>query len=187
MKKGLPKSINLLEPINSPTDAFSKLYEWVFKVGRYLLVFVEIGVIGVFVARFIMDGMNNDLKKQVNDKVKILSQTEFRTNEIRYRNLQKLFTDIDTLDQGNGQKINSQEISAILDSIPRNIKLENFSYNDSRVSSTFSASSFEDVKSYEAFLKQNTKYSDVKLNLEKTGDSQSDITFSVTYQIIQGS
>jgi len=52
MPKKISDSINLLQPLEAPEDAFAKIYDWILSVGRYLLVIVEIGVLAVFFSRF---------------------------------------------------------------------------------------------------------------------------------------
>ncbi|HNZ70667.1 MAG TPA: hypothetical protein PKJ86_01500, partial [Candidatus Dojkabacteria bacterium] len=87
MPKEMPKSINLLNPVIAPQDAWSKVYDWVTKAGRYILVGVEIVVLGVFFARFIFDRQNNKLSDDINNKVNyILSNENLRRDEIRFRN-----------------------------------------------------------------------------------------------------
>ena len=48
ISKKQPKAINLLDPVYSPHDTFSKAYDWMVNIGKYLLIFVEIIVLGVF-------------------------------------------------------------------------------------------------------------------------------------------
>ena len=54
ISKKQPKAINLLDPVYSPHDTFSKAYDWMVNIGKYLLIFVEIIVLGVFFSRFIL-------------------------------------------------------------------------------------------------------------------------------------
>ena len=67
------KSINFLDPIITSSDVLGNAYIWLFNIGKYLLVAVEIIVLGVFFARFVLDKKNNDLTESVNDKVVLLS------------------------------------------------------------------------------------------------------------------
>ena len=45
-------SINLIDPVYTENDAFTKAYEWMVTIGKYLLIFVEMIVLGVFFSRF---------------------------------------------------------------------------------------------------------------------------------------
>ncbi len=179
MRKKLPKSINLVESINTPGDAFTIFYEWAFIVGRYLLVFVQILVVLVFVMRLTVDKINNDLTKEINNQVEVLLQSGVKENEGVFRNFQAFFYDLDYLDET--QVKNSRRIVSVLDNIPEDIELLSYSFSSNRINCDFEASSLEDIKNYEAFLKQSPEYSNVRLELKKLGDENYE--FSVNYII----
>jgi len=115
MKKKLPNSINLIETINPPGDTFTIFYEWTFTIGRYLLIFVQIIVIVVFIIRLTVDRINNDLTHEINNQVELLLQADIRQNEVKYRNFQTLFKDLDLLEET--QVKHARTIVAVLDSI----------------------------------------------------------------------
>ena len=89
-----PQSINFLEPVYSPTDVWSNAYIWLVNVGKYLLIFVEIIVLGVFASRFFLDKTNNDLTDSINNNVSMLSNDSWKQNAILYENYQTLFVDV---------------------------------------------------------------------------------------------
>lgn len=179
MRKKLPKSINLIETINAPGDTFTIFYEWTFTIGKYLLIFVQVVVIAVFIVRLTADRINNDLTRDINNQVELLLQAEIRENEGKYRTFQTLFEDLDLLDETQVQ--NSRRIVSVLDSIPSNINLVNFSFNDNRISSNFTATSLDAITKYETFLKQSPQYSDVRINLEMLNEDSYEL--SVNYII----
>jgi hypothetical protein len=183
MVKKLPKSINLIDTINPPGETFTIFYEWSFTVGKYLLIFAQVVVIAVFIMRLYVDRINNDLTMDINKQVEFLMQGDLRANEAKYRNIQKLFNDLALLD-ANHEK-NSRKIVSVLDSVPNSVTLLDFSFATNRVGANFIASSLEDIRRYEAFLKQNPEYSNVSLNLEKKGAEDQEIEFSVTYLIVK--
>ncbi len=182
MVKKLPKSINLIDTINPPGETFTIFYEWSFTVGKYLLIFAQVIVIAVFIMRLYVDRINNDLTMDINKKVDLLMQGNLRANEAKYRNIQILFQDLALLDT-NHEK-NTKKIISVLDSVPNSVTLLDFSFSTNRVGANFMASSLEDIRRYEAFLKQNPEYTNVNLNLEKKGSEDKKIEFSVTYLII---
>ncbi len=190
MSKKLPRSVNLIETIAPPGDAFTIFYEWAFKVGKFLLIGVQVIVIIVFVMRLSVDRIRNDLTSDINNQVELLMMPDFRKNEAKFRDLQTLFEDFSKLDETHQR--NARQIVSVLDSIPENIELENFSFNNGAISSSFSvmaqddqreSSALEVVKKYETFLKQDPTYADVNLNLEQKGDGGSEIEFRVSYII----
>ncbi len=179
MRKKLPKSINLIETINTPGDTFTIFYDWTFTIGKYLLIFVQIIVIVVFFVRLSVDKVNNDLTRDINNQVELLLQAEVRENEGRYRKWQVFLDDLDRLDRA--QVKNSRNIVSVLDSIPEEITLDSFSFNSGRIMSSFEAESFDSIKSYEAFLERSPEYNNIRISLEKIDDENYD--FSVNYII----
>ena len=175
------QGINLLEPLNPPKDIWTTIYTWVFKVGRYLLVGIEVILLGVFFARFVLDEENNKLTKSINDKVEMLSNKEFRSEEIRFRNLENLFLDINTLSAS--QPINSVLISEVTSGIPSALNLNSFSYNNNRVSLSITSTDLTAVKNYEFSLRQNSKYSNVTITITKTGSDSSLLNVTISFNI----
>jgi len=174
-------TINLLDPIGVPSDTWTSLYNWVFRVGRYLLLSIEIVVLTVFFARFFQDKKNNDLTEEINDKVQILSNQTFRADEIRYGNLHLLFNDVLKLEEI--QEINSSEIAQITSGIPAELTLDKFTYNKKKVSMVLLSSSLDKVKDYEFSLRQNPKYSNISVTLSKSGNNESEILLSVSFSL----
>lgn len=160
-----PKSINFLEAVYSPNDIWSNAYLWLTEVGKYLLIAVEVVVLGVFFSRFILDRQNNDLTEQVNSQVVLLSNDTWKTNAILFENYQNLFGDIRKVRME--QNVNSIIVSELISGIPSTLNLESFSYNGNRVSFQISASSLEAVTNYESALKNNPDYYDVKFSINK--------------------
>jgi hypothetical protein len=175
------QGINLLDPINPPKDIWTTIYTWVFKVGRYLLVSIEIILLGVFFARFVLDEVNNKLTKSINDKVGVLSNKEFRAEEIRFRNLGNLFLDINNLRVN--QPINSEIISEVTSGIPYSLTLKSFSYNSNRVSLSIISTDLTAVKNYEFSLRQNPKYSNVSITINKNGTNNSLLNVTISFNI----
>lgn len=177
----VPKTINLLEPVNPPEDVWESIYDWLFNVGKYLLISVEIVVLLVFFSRFVIDRKNNDLTDEINSQVDVLSNTYYRLAEIKFNNLHTLFGDLKTLDED--QEINSAYISSVQESIPSDLELQRFSYSKGQVSMAFIADNFEEVQSYESSLRNNQLYQNIQVTLSKSGEGSSKIDFAVTFQI----
>lgn len=181
MGKKPVQSVNLLEPMLPPQGALTMLYNWVFNVGRVLLVIVQIVVIGVFIFRLDVDRVNNDLTRDINDKIAILGNSEIREEEHLYRKVQSFFYEIDDLDKY--QHRNARTIVSILDSLPSDIYIDTISFTNHRVSTEFYVEDFESAWSYETFLKQHPNYYDVNFVLERTGSDDAYIEGSTSYRI----
>jgi hypothetical protein len=177
------RTINLLEPLGQPNDAWTAAYDWVSTVGRYLMVGVEVLVLGVFIARFTLDKLNNDLTDEINNKVAILSNDTFRDQGVTFGNIHTLFSDIDKLERN--QPRYSEEVSSILSGIPSNLTLDKFSFTTERITLGLLTTNIEDVKDYEFSLRKNTSYSDVQVSVSKSGETTSEISVNISFAINQ--
>ena len=133
------------------------------------MLVVEIAVLIVFFARFILDKQNNDLTESINDKVVLLSNAAWTQNAARFENIQELLTDIGDIREG--QEIRSSEVSEVLSGIPTSLTLDTFSLVENQVSLHLVSSSLETINSYEFSLKQNTSYTDASFNITKKAES----------------
>lgn len=172
-----PKSINFLQPVYSPNDLWSNAYLWLVKVGKNLLIVVELVVLIVFGSRFVLDKTNNDLTEDINDKITILSNDSWKKNAALYSNYQLLFTDMRKVRED--QEINSTDVSALLEGVPSTLNIDTFSLSENRVNFFLASTSFDSVKNYETALRNNPNYSDVKFAINKEG-SDLDIRVSFT-------
>ncbi len=174
------KAINLINPAYAPSDAFLKIYDWMVNIGKYLLIFVELVVLGVFFSRFVLDRRNNNLTEKINDQVALLRTEPWKTNNILYSNYQNLLTDIGVAK--GGQRINSSVVSEIISGVPSTLILKYFSFVDNKVSLHLLAGNLEIVKMYESSLKENTRYSDVTFNISK---EDFEISVVVSFNLVQ--
>jgi len=174
-----PQSIDFLQPSYSPTDIWSTAYIWLTKIGKYLLIAVEILVLGVFFSRFILDRQDNDLKEEVNAKVTLLSNESWQKNAAIYENYQYLLSDIKLVKEK--QVINSVKISELTSGIPSTLHLSSFSYSVNKVSLRLVSSSLESIKDYESSLKNNPNYSGVTFSIDK---DDNEINVSVNFSLV---
>jgi len=166
-KEKQPKSINFLETLYDPTDLWSNAYIWLFSIGKYLLIGVQIIVLGVFFARFVLDGKNNDLTEEINNKVVLLSNDTWKRNAFLFENYQVLLGDIKNIREG--QTINSLQIRELISGVPDTLTLEGLSFSEGRVSLRLSSNNLNSVKDYESSLKNNSMYEDVRFSITKEG------------------
>jgi ACT domain-containing protein len=72
------KEISLLPDKDNPNSLIGRILNWVSNVGRYVIVFTELIIIGIFFSRFTLDRTNSDLSEAVRQKRAMLnSTTEF--------------------------------------------------------------------------------------------------------------
>lgn len=180
-KPKLPKSINLLNPVSAPDDVFSNVYDWIYKVGRYVLVLIEVVVLAVFFSRFYFDRINNDLTDGINAQVALLSQPAYRTNEEKIVALNTLLSDIKTTSVE--QSLNSKVINSVKENIPPNIVLKTFVFSDNTFNLTYEANDFNSIKDYEFIIRQNSNFTNVNLFLTKDSSGGGKIDFTISFQL----
>lgn len=178
------RTINLLEPIGAPSDTWSSIYTWVFNVGRYLMLGIEIIVLLVFFSRFVLDKQNHDLTEEINDKASILSNQSLREEEVRFKNTQVLLNDIIKL--GEQQVINSNEISLLLSSVPSGLTLDRFSFSGTKISLFLLGNDIKVVRDYEFALRQNTRYTGVSFTVSKSGANKVDYDVLASFTLNSG-
>ena len=164
-KNNVPKSINFLDPVAGPADVWAHAYQWMFEVGKYMLIVVEIIALGVFLARFVLDEKNNDLTRDINDQVALLSGGSWQQDSITYENIQGLLADVGRISQG--QKINSVIIDEIRDGIPSALRVKNFSFSNGRINLALETTDFKSFKDYESAIKSNPSYENVSFTVVK--------------------
>lgn len=164
-KEKQPKSINFLETLYDPSDVWSNAYIWLVSIGKYLLIGVQVIVLGVFFSRFVLDRKNNDLTEEINNKIVLLSNETWKRNAFLFENYQVLLSDISSIK--DGQTINSLQIRELISGIPGSFVLEGLSFSERRVSLRLSSNNLNSVKDYESALKNNPLYDEVKFSITK--------------------
>lgn len=155
--------------------AWDKIYAWVFNIGRYLIILVEVVVLIAFVTRFSLDRKKNDLEEKIKVKVHMLkAQTKV---EAELRSVQSALTSFSLLI--DDQNIMSTRVSKILDLIPEEMELQTFSINTDRISLQLLSPSYEVAHKFEESLRTDKDYGDVKVSVESEGAGAS-VQFSVT-------
>jgi hypothetical protein len=174
-----PQSIDFLQPSYSPTDIWSTAYIWLTNVGKYLLIAVEVLVLGVFFSRFILDRQNNDLTEEVNAKVTLLSNESWKKNAAIYENYQFLLSDIKLVKER--QDVNSVKISELTSGIPSSLHLSSFAYSVNKVTLRLTSNSLDSIKDYEASLKNNPNYTGVVFSIDK---NDNEINVNVNFSFV---
>jgi hypothetical protein len=166
-KNDIPKSINFMNPVTRPDDIWANAYNWMFEVGKYMLIVVEVLALGVFISRFILDEQSNDLTRDINDQVLILSGGNWQQDSITYENIQNLLVDVSRVEKE--QKINSIIINEVRNGIPNGLSVETFTFSNGRVGLNLKTTNFQAFKDYETAIKNNADYENVSFSATKEG------------------
>jgi len=77
------KDISLLPREGLEGTPLGRLIDWLLSVGRYIVVFTELIVIGAFLSRFWLDRKNSDLSEEIRQEKMILEATRDFEREFR--------------------------------------------------------------------------------------------------------
>jgi hypothetical protein len=173
-----PQSINFLEAVYSPTDLWANIYVWLVNIGKWMLIFVQTIALGVFFARFVLDRKNNDLTEEINNKIVVLSNENWKKNAVLFENYQSLLQDVKIVREG--QEINSTKVSEFLSGVPSSLKLDSFTYNEGKVFFKLLTANLDAVRNYETALKNNPDYYNVRFVITK---DKSEIDVRVSFSL----
>lgn len=92
------EDISLLPRKGLEGTPLGRLINWLLSVGRYIVVFTELVVIGAFLSRFWLDRKNSDLSEEIRQQKAILEATrnfeqEFRLFQARLNAIAKALKD----------------------------------------------------------------------------------------------
>lgn len=180
MAKELPKALNLLDPAEKPTSAWDKIYDWVFSIGRYVIICVELIVLLAFASRFVLDRRNNDLKESIDVKVRILQEQKEIESELR--RVQAILNNFSNILEC--QQIITPKLTDILDDIPDEFEMDSISVSQAAVNFSGIAPSYQVIQTLEDDLREDADYGDVSVQISK-GDVDSDVEGTFRVQFVQ--
>jgi hypothetical protein len=181
MAKPLPRSLDLLQPTEKPTSTWNRIYEWVFNVGRYVIIAVELIVLIAFVMRFALDRRSIDLNDEIEVKMNMLDSQ--RETEQKVRRVQQTLNNFSELI--DDQILLSGKYQQIMSEIPNDITWDNFGLTDERIAFEGRAPSYEDMEAFERTLRENPDYDNVDLEISKSGSAESEVDYKLAVYFAQ--
>lgn len=175
--------VNLL-----PTSAFEKsaagrIIAWFFNIGKYLLIVIELIVIGAFVFRFFLDKKLTDINEGIKEKHQQLQA--FGTLEQEFLALQGKIASLKKLDKE--QLPFDQSLTAISQFIPSDIYLTKFSLNQEGLSLEALSLSEASLSTFLLGLQQSGQFEEIDLtSLTTEGSGKPEIKFSLTAGLKKG-
>ncbi len=135
------ESISLLPKHGLEGTFLGKFFDWVFSVGRYIVVFTELIVIGAFLSRFWLDRRNTDLSDKLRQQRAILESTKEFENEFRLFQAklnvvaQELETEEDLL----------LPFQVVVKTLPSDVYLKSFNWSQEDQRATLSTAIFSEA------------------------------------------
>ncbi len=119
------KEISLLPEENAVEIVAGKFVKWILSVGRYIVIFTELIVIGAFLSRFWLDRKNSDLSERIRQQKAILTSTQ--TFEREFRDFQKR---LNKISEGTEEKyLPVEALDVVAASLPTDVLLTDFRYS----------------------------------------------------------
>jgi hypothetical protein len=119
------KEISLLPDKDNPNSLSGRILSWISNVGRYVIVFTELIIIGIFFSRFSLDRTNSDISEAIRQKESMLNSTrEFEKDYIILQEKIKTIKNFYEEDNNYGNKI-----VYLADRTPSDIIYENLALN----------------------------------------------------------
>lgn len=182
----IKKEISLL-PNEENLNTFSaRFFRWVTSVGRVVIVFVELIVIGAFLSRFSLDRKNSDLSETLRQQKAILGSTqEFEKD---YLSLQERLKFIKNFYKTEPKYVES--LNSLIQSIPDGIYFENINFKSDEKTSVITAGvesfSYQEdaIIDFIVNLKLNPDIGSVNVQKieKKTKDSKFYLNLSLTFK-----
>ncbi|HAX98177.1 MAG TPA: hypothetical protein DCY12_04625 [Candidatus Atribacteria bacterium] len=180
------KEISLLPKEENLNTFSARFLRWVTSVGRVVIIFVELIVIGAFLSRFWLDRKNSDLSETLCQQKAILGSTqEFEKDYVSLQERLKFIKNFYTTEPKYIESLNS-----LIQSIPEGIYFENISFNSGEKSSPITGSvesySYQEnaIIDFIVNLKLNPDISSVNVQKieKKTKDSKFYLSLSLTFK-----
>ncbi|MFW5702769.1 MAG: PilN domain-containing protein [Candidatus Dojkabacteria bacterium] len=177
---------NLLQGSIRPEDTWDRVNAWVNTAGRFIIIIVEMIVIGSFVARVVIDTQTKNLLEQEETNTQALAA--LRTQELDFRDQQERFETFRVFwDQGS----TLAEVAAEVDSLrPRNIEELSISIRGELIDVGGEAATRE-IGDFENELKNSEFFSDVQVSEieqldEERGASSRSSSFNIRITLGEG-
>jgi Tfp pilus assembly protein PilN len=129
------KEISLLPNEENNQSFWARFLKWLTTVGRVVIIFTELIVIGAFLSRFWLDRKNSDLSEVLRQRKAILASTQDFEND--YISLQERLQYIKNFYQTQPQYV--ANLNSLIQSLPPGIYFQNFILSNDKKTSKVSA------------------------------------------------
>lgn len=171
-------NLDLLKPQGEPQKLLVKALRWILSSGRFIIIFVEILVLGAFLFRFKLDADIAQTKEAIDEQIPFIES--LKSDEDLIRSTQFQIATVQSIREGN------PEYSLILQKIalqtPDGVTLGSLTLQkevgklDIKISGT--ASTNGELSSFIVGLKKETSFQDI--NLTSANLEQGLVNFSLT-------
>ena len=182
VKKVKTPKVNLF-----PEDPFyqtiiGKILKWAVSVGRHIVIFTELVVIGSFASRFILDRQLTDLNTSIIQKQAIAES--YGTLEGDFRAVQKKTKDINFIFSQQGRYVVLESLSKIT---PPDVRYDQITLFADRLSVQGKATSNQSLSLLLDGFRRNSEFGTISITNIQSGDRRDPgISFSISVQYTIG-
>lgn len=152
------KTINLLPQEEFTQSSVGIALSWALSVGRVIVIFTELIVIGAFLSRFFLDARITDLSDEIEAKqARIQASLEFEKNFKVIQQKLKIFSQV----ASSTSPVPNLDTIATL--VPSDVLLNSFSFSEGDVDLQGNSLSESSLSSFVYSLKASGKFSDVTI------------------------
>lgn len=164
-RRSLTPQINLYPEDPFYASLMGKVLKWAVSVGRHIIIFTELVVIGSFASRFVLDRQLSDLNTDIVQKQAVVES--YGTLEDDFRALQKRSQDIQSIldEQGKYQVLERLETLS-----PPDIRFDQISFSNNTLNVRGTALSNLALSQLVDGLRQDSSFTAVTINNIRGGD-----------------
>jgi Tfp pilus assembly protein PilN len=178
----LTPHINLYPEDPFDASILGKGLKWALSIGRHIVIFTELVVIGSFLSRFVLDRQLSDLNKEIVQKQAVVES--YGTLEDDFRALQLQTRDIASIIDDQGQYVVLEVLARLT---PPEIRFTQVSYGNNALSLQGISLSNDALNIFVEGMRRDPAFSTVSISNIRSGDDRDpSIQFTVTAQSTKG-
>lgn len=167
--------VNLLGEEKFERTKLGQVVTWAITVGRYLVIFTELIVIGAFLSRFYFDRVLTDLNDEIKQKKAVIQsfsevEAQVKSAHARIETVQKY------LDQ---QLLISQRIAYLSQALPPDVSFKQLSFDQNEAQITGIALSKQGAANFLTTLKASPHFTSLNLGSLTSSPDQAQVEFAL--------
>lgn len=178
------KSIDFLQEDDLKKSPFGIFLNWALTIGRYIIIFTELIVIGVFISRFKLDDSLTDLNNEISRKQKIIDASSELENEIIF--LQKR---LELIKQAQAETLQTDLIlNSLTKIIPLDVYFTDLTLQKNSISLAGASVSNSGLATFLNGLRSSSQFTNLNLEtIVSRGEKEPFLEFQLTASLINQS
>lgn len=172
------KGVNLLSPAIKPAGRWDKIYNWTTNTAKYIIIVMELVVIGAIAVRLYFDGRIALIKEELDTQQDMV--TARKSDEVKTR---QLITGLQQIDELEANQISlGLQYKKVYDLVPPSLSIKNISIDLSNCSINGTAQDYSTLLKLENNLKNAEFLKDVIFSTNQSASST--VTFTASFKLL---